>query len=77
MFKLARLRAKTRVNEKYIRDLLFAADATITTHTQEDLQQLLCRFSDACRHFRLTISLAKTQIMGKDIKEIPLLFIHN
>ena len=49
----------------------------ITTHTQEDLQQLLDHFSDACRHFGFTISLAKTQVMGQDIKEIPSLFIHN
>ena len=77
LFKLSRLRAKTRVHEKYVRDLLFADDAAITTHTQEDLQRLLDRFSDACRHFGLTISLAKTQVMGQDIKEIPSLFIHN
>ena len=75
--KLSRLRAKTRVHEKYVRDLLFADDAAITTHTQEVLQQLLDRFSDACRHFGLTISLAKTQVMGQDIKKIPSLFIHN
>ena len=62
------------MHEKYVRDLLFADDAAITTHTQEDL---LDRFSDACRHFGLTISLAKTQVMGQDIKEIPSLFIHN
>ena len=68
---------KPRVHEKYVRDLLFADDAAITTHTQEDLQRLLERFSDACRHFGLTISLAKTQVMGQDIKEIPSLFIHN
>ena len=77
LFKLSRLRAKTRVHEKYVRDLLFADDAAITTHTQEDLQWLLDRFSDACRHFGLTISLAKTQVMGQDIQEIPSLFIHN
>ena len=73
----SRLRAKTRVNEKYIRDLLFADDSAITTHTQEDLQRLLDRFSEACRHFGLTISLVKAQVMGQDIKEIPSLFIHN
>ena len=44
LFKLSRLRAKTRVHEKYVRDLLFADDAAITTHTQEDLQRLLDRF---------------------------------
>ena len=61
------------MHEKYVHDLLFADDAAITTHTQEDLQQLLDRFSDACRHFGLT----KTQVMGQDIKETPSLFIHN
>ena len=65
------------MQEKYVHDLLFADDAAITTHTQEDLQRLLDHFSDACRHFGLTISLAKTQVMGQDIKEIPSLFIHN
>ena len=62
---------------KYVRDLLFADDPAITTHTQEDLQRLLDLFSEACRQFGLTISLAKTQLMGQDIKEIPSLFIHN
>ena len=61
IFKLSRLRAKTRVHEKYVRDLLFADDVAITTHTQEDLQWLLDCFSDACRHFGLTISPAKTR----------------
>ena len=37
LFKLSRLRAKTRVHEKYVHDLLYADDAVITTHTQEDL----------------------------------------
>ena len=65
------------MHEKYVHDLLFADDAAITTHTQEDLQWLLNHCSEACRHFGLTISLAKTQVMGQDINEIPLLFIHN
>ena len=77
LFKLSRLRTKTRVHEKYVRDLIFADDETITTHTQEDLQRLLDHFSEACRRFGLTISLAKTQVMGQEIKEIPSLFIHN
>ena len=49
---------KGKVHEKFIRDLLFADDAAITTHTREDLQQLLDRFSEACRSFRPAISLA-------------------
>ena len=66
LFKLSRLRDKTRVHEKYVRDLLFANDAAITTHTQEDLQRLLDRFSEVCRHYGLTIRLAKTHVMGQD-----------
>ena len=77
LFKLSRLRAKARVHKEYVRDFLFADDAAITTHTQEDLQWPLDRFSEACRHFGLTISLAKTHVMGQDIKEIPSLFIYN
>ena len=65
------------MHEKCVRDLIFADDAAITSHTQEDVQALLDCFSYACRHFGLTISLAKTQVMGQDIKEIPSLFIHH
>ena len=68
LFKLSRLRAKTRVHVKYVRDLLFADDAAITTHIHKDFQQLLDCCSDACRQFGLTISLAKTQLMGKTLK---------
>ena len=65
------------MHEKYVRDLLFADDAAITTHIQEELQLLLGCFSEVDRYFVLTISLAKTQVMGQDIKKIPSLFIHN
>ena len=65
------------MHEKYVRDLLFVDDVAITTHTQDDFPQLLGCFSKACRHFGPTISLAKTQVMGQDIKKIPSLFIHN
>ena len=37
----------------------------------------LDRLVEAYRHFGLTISLTKTQVMRQDNKEIPLLFIHN
>ena len=68
LFKLSRLTAKTRVHEKYVHDLLFVDDAAITTYIQEDLHWLLDRISETCRQFGLTISLAKTQVMGQDIK---------
>ena len=37
LFNLARLRAKTKVREALIRDMLFADDAAVVTHTQQQL----------------------------------------
>ena len=38
LFNLAGLRAKTKVREALIRDMLFADDAAISSHTQQELQ---------------------------------------
>lgn len=48
LFNLARLKAKTKVREVIIRDLLFADDAAITSHTEQQLQLIKDRFSQAC-----------------------------
>ena len=37
LFNLARLKAKTKVREAMIRDMLFADDAGIDTHTEKEL----------------------------------------
>ena len=47
LFNLARLRAKTKVREALTRDMLFADDAAISSHTQQELQSLMDRFSQA------------------------------
>ena len=51
LFNLTRLRAKTKVRKAVIRDMLFADDAAVTTHTQKELQSLMDRFSQACNDF--------------------------
>ena len=43
-----------------------ADDASVATHTQEELQSLMDCFSQACKDFRMTISLKKTNVMGHD-----------
>lgn len=70
-FNLPRLRAKTKSRIKCLRDLLFADDAALTTHSAEDLQQLMNRFSKACQEFGLIISLKKMQVMGQDVNPLP------
>ena len=67
LFNLARLRAKTKVRKDLIRDMLFADDAAVATHTQEELQSLTDCFPHACKHFGLTISVTKTNVLGQDI----------
>ena len=71
LFNLARLRAKTKVWRVLIRDMLFADDAALTTHSEEALQRLINCFANACREFGLTISPKKTNVMGQDVSHTP------
>ena len=63
LFNIARLCAKRKVETVLIRELLFADDAALTSHTDADLQHLVNRFSEACTEFGFTISLSKTNII--------------
>ena len=56
LLNLSRLRAKTKVRKALIRDMLFADNAALATHTQRELQSLMDHFSQASRNFGLTIS---------------------
>ena len=73
LVNLARLRAKTKVRKDLIRDMMFADDAAVATHTQEELQSLLDCFSQACKDFGLTISLKKTNAWDRTHKHRRLL----
>ena len=66
LFNLARLRAKTKVRKDLIRGMLFADDAAVATHAQEELQSLTDCCSQACKDFGLTISLKKRNALGQD-----------
>lgn len=75
LFNLSRLKAKTKVRDRLIRDMLFADDAAVVTHTQEELQTLMNRFSMACKEFGLTISLKKTNVLSQDTSTAPAIAI--
>ena len=72
---LARLRAKTKVRKVLIREMLFAGDAAVATHTPEELQSLMYCFWQACKDFGLTISLKKKNLLGLDRKAPPVIAI--
>eukprot|EP00745_Piridium_sociabile_P017961 TRINITY_DN26814_c0_g1_i11.p1 TRINITY_DN26814_c0_g1~~TRINITY_DN26814_c0_g1_i11.p1 ORF type:complete len:515 (+),score=121.07 TRINITY_DN26814_c0_g1_i11:351-1895(+) len=63
LFNLTRLKAKRKIRGVTIRDMLFADDAALATHTESELQRLMDRFSKACEEFGLTVSLQKTNVM--------------
>ena len=71
LFNLAHLRAKTKVTDVYVREMLFVDDATLTAHSGEALQRLVNRFAHACREFEPTISLKKTNIIARDASQVP------
>ena len=77
LFNLARLRAKTKVHEVIIRDMLFADDVAIVAHSQNELQSLTDDFSQACKEFGLTISLKKTKVLGQGTIMLPSIIIDN
>ena len=67
LFKIARLRAKTKTRSILIRELLFADDAALVCHSQEDLQAMLNRLHRACEKFSLDISVKKTVVMTQNV----------
>ena len=77
LFSLARLKAKTKTRTVLIREMLFADDAALTSHTEEGLQQLISQFAGACSEFGLTISTKKTNVMGQEVAAPPSISINN
>ena len=65
LFNLRRLLARTKTIEELITELLFAEDHALLAHTEEALQHIVNRFSDAAKSFGLTISLKKTAAKEK------------
>ena len=63
LFRLSRLKAKSRVFLKLIRDLLYADDCDMVAHSESDLQYFMDCLSKSCTSFGLTISIQKTEVM--------------
>ena len=75
LFNIARLKAKTKIRKVLVRELLFADDAALVSHTESGLQSLVDSFSDACNDFGLRISLKKTEIMSQGDTQDPIISI--
>ena len=77
LFNLARLKAITKTQLKLLRHILFADDAAVEAPLAEELQQLMRPLSAARKHFGLTISLKKTQVIGQGAPSPPVIAISN
>ena len=71
VFNLRRFQAKSLTHESVVRELLYADDADLVTHSPEGLQVVMDRFSNACTAFGLTISTDKTKIMYTSVPGEP------
>ena len=76
LFNLARLRAKTKTIRVLLRELLFADDAALASHSEQGLQRLLDCFSSACHEFSLTISIKKTVVMVQNAPCPPVITVN-
>ena len=63
IFNLRRFNAKTKVSDILIRDLLFADDCALVAHTIEDIEFIMDCLSNTARHFGLTVSLKKSEVL--------------
>jgi hypothetical protein len=57
-----RLQSKS-AREEFIRELCYADDCGLVSHTPEELQDFMTRVSEACGKYGLTISFKKTEVM--------------
>ena len=55
VFNIRRLLARTKTIEELTTELLFADDCALLAHTEEALQHIVNRFSDAAKNFGLTL----------------------
>ena len=73
-----RLRPKTKAYVVLIRELLFADDAALTSHSQEGLQHLVDKLSHSVKVFGLMISLRKTNILAQGADSpLPVITVDN
>ncbi|CAG9136750.1 unnamed protein product [Plutella xylostella] len=79
IFDLSRLRAKQKVTQTAIMDILYADDVCLMADAAESLQTYVDNLHSSCRKFGLVISTSKTQVLkqpargcGKDHSDITL-----
>ena len=63
LYNARRLLSNRGLKEAFGRDLCYADDCALTSHSQEELQLFMTSFSNATKKYGLTISFKKTEVM--------------
>lgn len=63
LFNLARLKARTKTREILIRELLYADDAAMVSHSLKGIQAITSRFASISKLFGLEINVTKTELV--------------
>ena len=71
LFNPRQLQAITKVKETVIRDFLFADDCALNASKEQEMQEEMDQFSEACDNFGLTISIKKTEVLYQPAPKKP------
>ena len=63
LFTVAHFRAKTKNTNIFVRQLLFADDSALITHSADEIQRIVDAFANASSKFGLKINIKKTEVM--------------
>ena len=65
LFSVAYFRAKTKTTRILMRELLFADDSALVSHSAEEMQKIVDASSDALNKFGLKINMKKTEVFSQ------------
>ena len=63
LFRLSRLRAKTKTRRELVTELLFADDTALVAHDEEQLQNMVNVFAGTARKIGLQVNTQKTEVL--------------
>ena len=63
IFDMKRLKANSKINKYTILEMLFADDAAVCAHSEEELQEMMTVFNRTFKEFGLELAIKKTEVM--------------
>lgn len=72
LFKLSHFNAKTKTTLMVVREMLFADDCALVSHSAEEKQRLVDGLADAAIKYSLKISIKKTEVLYQSSLESSL-----